>query len=176
MMSEPRQPASAAAVRKVALELAALERMTTSQLADKYLELYGEPTRSRNKDYLRKRLAWRVQELAEGGLSERALERIKELGDQLPERWRMRTASPAPAVTPPPRAIDPRLPPPGSVITRTYRGTAHSLVVKDDGFEYDGRHFASLSAIARHITGTAWNGHLFFGLRKKRPAQPDEAR
>ncbi len=173
-MSEPRQPATTATVRKVALELAALERMTTGELADKYLELYGEPTRSRNKDYLRKRLAWRVQELAEGGLSERALERIKELGDQLPERWRMRTALSAP--TPPPRAVDPRLPPPGSVLTRHYRSVDYRVTVKEDGFEYGGRHFASLSAIARHITGTPWNGHLFFGLRKKGASQPEEAR
>ena len=74
----------------VPTQLAALESMTVGQLAEKWRKLYGEPTRTRNKDYLKKRLAWRIQELAEGGLSQGALARIHQLGDQMPERWRMR--------------------------------------------------------------------------------------
>ena len=71
-------------------ELAALDDMSVGELAEKYREVFGEPTRTRNKDYLKKRLAWRIQELAEGGLSQGALARIHQLGDQMPERWRMR--------------------------------------------------------------------------------------
>lgn len=74
------RPADAAVVARIAAELAELSRMTGAQMAEKYLALYGQPAHSRNKDFLRKRLAWRIQELAEGGLSERALARIEELG------------------------------------------------------------------------------------------------
>ncbi|MFP2962575.1 DUF2924 domain-containing protein, partial [Myxococcus sp. 1LA] len=85
-------------------QLAALASMSVPDLAAKYLELYGEPTRSRNRDYLKKRLAFRIQELAEGGLSARAVTRISELGDKLPERWRMRQVEETKPSAPPPRA------------------------------------------------------------------------
>lgn len=149
-------------------QLAALDSMTVAQLTDKYREVYGEPTHSRNKDYLRKRLAWRIQELAEGGLSERTLSKIAELGDSLPERWRQRHAAPieAPAAQPahPPR--DPRLPPAGTVLTRLHQGTEHRVTIREDGFEYDGQIYKTLSSVARRIAGTPWNGFTFFGLAK----------
>ena len=85
-----RARANARELGDVPTQLAALEKMNVGQLAEKYRELYGEPTRTRNKDYLRKRLSWRIQELAEGGLPASALERIAQLGDDVPERWRMR--------------------------------------------------------------------------------------
>src|ERR1035437_291099 len=91
------QRAEGAAVARTAADLAALSRMTGAELAEKYLVLFGQPARSRNKDFLRKRLAWRIQELAEGGLSERALARIEELGaDALTSRRRsVRAGTPA---------------------------------------------------------------------------------
>jgi hypothetical protein len=152
----------------VPAQLAALERMSVAQLAEKYRELYGEPTQSRNKDYLRKRLAWRIQELAEGGLPQRALAKIAELGDELPERWRMRQAAlqPSAPAAAPASQRDPRLPPPGSVLTRLYQGVEHQVTVREEDFEYQGESFKTLSRIARRITGTAWNGFLFFGLQK----------
>ena len=76
-------------------QLAALETMSVPTLAEKYRELYGEPTRSRNRAYLKKRLAWRIEARFQGGLSQGALERIEQLGDQLPERWQMRLGQPA---------------------------------------------------------------------------------
>ena len=85
-----REQPDRAAIATVAADLAALQRMTGPELADKYVSLYGCPPRSRNKDFLRKRLAWRIQELAEGGLSERALARIEELGA---EAWASRCRS-----------------------------------------------------------------------------------
>jgi len=85
----------------ITAQLAALDTMSLPELKSKYEELYGEPTPSRYKNHLRKRLAWRIQELAEGGLSERAVRRIAELGDELPERWRMRMAKPLPPSEPP---------------------------------------------------------------------------
>jgi len=141
-----------------------LDAMTVGDLAEVYREAYGEPTRTRNKDYLKKRLRYRLQELKDGGLPASALAKIHEIGDELPERWRIRQAEkeklPLPEV---PR--DPRLPAVGTVIRRDYRGTTHEVTVGVDSFEYAGQRYKTLSAIAKHITGTAWNGFGFFGLR-----------
>jgi len=156
----------------VPTQLAALSDMTVGDLAERYLALYGEPTRSRNKDYLRKRLSWRIQELAEGGLPAQAVQRIGELGDGIPERWRMRQAEKQQNQPPPaPVERDPRLPGVGGVLRRVYQGVPHEVTVAEDGFDYGGARFKTLSAVARHITGTAWNGFLFFGLK----AAPDGA-
>ncbi len=148
----------------VPAQLAALEQMTVTELVAKYRELYGEPTRTRNKDHLRKRLAWRIQELAEGGLSEEAKRRVAELGVELPERWRRKLADTVPQVERAPR--DPRLPGVGSVLMRVRQGIEHRVTVMEDGFEYAGERFKTLSAVAKRITGTPWNGFTFFGLAK----------
>lgn len=182
---------SVQALGDVPKQLAELALMSVAQLQEKYRELYGEPTHTRNRDYLRKRLAWRVQELAEGGLSERSLSKIIELGDELPERWRMRraetlatepatapvseptTPAPTPVSAPtaprvtPPQKRDPRLPPVGTVLTRAFNGTNHEVTVTEDGFLYAGQSYRTLSAVARQITGTQWNGFTFFGLPKQ---------
>ena len=136
----------------------------------------GEETRSFNRAYLWRRLAWRVQELAYGGLSERAKSRIAELNrdDDLrmlpPRGWQPPTNcngdQPEPSATRQPLR-DPRLPHPGSTLTRRYRGHEIHVSVLEDGFEYEGCHYASLSALAREITGQRWNGMLFFGLAKR---------
>lgn len=156
---------AATALGTVPTQLAELETMTVGQLAEKHRDLYGEPTRSRNKGYLLKRLAWRIQELAEGGLSPRSLAKIIELGDQVPARWQAASAPEATAVPPPTTPRDPRLPAPGTVLTRTHDGVQHEVTVGSDTFTYAGREFRSLSAVARDITGTAWNGWTFFGLK-----------
>jgi Protein of unknown function (DUF2924) len=147
-------------------ELASLEAMTVSELAEKYRALFGIPTRTRNKEYLRKHIAWRIQELAEGGLSPRALERIEQLAPQAPAHWQKRivqsdaTAGHAPTSAVPSR--DPRLPSVGTVLTRVYNGVEHKVTVLADGFEYDGTCHRSLSRVARLIAGTSWNGFTFF--------------
>jgi hypothetical protein len=155
-----------AAIANVQRELVALDAMTVGELAEKYRAVFGIPTRSRNREYLRKHLAWRMQERAEGGLSPRALERIEQLAPQAPVRWRERVAKQedvacsAPATTRPGR--DPRLPPPGTVLTRAHDGIEHRVTILADGFEYQGKRHRSLSQIARLITGTSWNGYTFF--------------
>lgn len=169
------------AVADIPGQLAALRKMTVAQLRERYREVFGEPTRSRNKDYLRKKVAWRIQELAEGGLSDRARAKIAELAPHAPVRWRSSgggsspassqaeaTSSAASSTT----ARDPRLPEPGTVITREHQGVEHRVTVLDEGFEYDGQRYPTLSKIARQITGTNWNGFLFFKLtsRAKRHA------
>ena len=179
-----RARANARALGDVPSQLAELDTMNVGALAEKYRELYGEPTRSRNKDYLKKRLAWRIQELAEGGLSQGALARIHQLGDQLPERWRMRQgqadSAAATATGEPPAVLaleprDPRVPPVGTVLRRVFDGKAHEARVCAEGFEYEGRRYKSLSAIATEIAGTRWNGFIFFGLKKRDSAQEDAA-
>jgi hypothetical protein len=146
----------------------ALRRMTPAQLREKYLQVFGEPSRSGNKDFLFKRIAWRIQSLAEGGLSGRARRRAEELARDADIRLtvpRPRKAAahtvtlPAPKVT----AHD-RLPIPGTVLTRNYRGARIEVKVLPHGFDYDGQTYRSLSAVAKAVTGSHWNGHLFFGL------------
>jgi Protein of unknown function (DUF2924) len=160
-----REQPDRAAIAGVAADLAALQQMNPASLAEKYVALFGVPPRSRNKDFLRKRLAWRIQELAEGGLSERALARIEELGPAALAAWRRPARSGTSAS---PRAKleaaerDPRLPAVGTVLTRIHGTTEHTVTVLDDGFEYQGERYRSLSKIARVITGTPWNGYLFF--------------
>ena len=153
----------------VPTQLRDLEEMTVGDLAAKYRELYGEPTRTRNKQYLKKRVRWRIQELDGGGLSTRAIELITKLGDGIPERWRMRQAQVA-KLPMPEAPRDPRLPPVGSVLCRVYQGAPHKVIVAIDGFDYEGERFKTLSGVAKRITGTAWNGYLFFGVAKHPPA------
>lgn len=144
-------------------ELLALGTMTVGQLRDKYHEVFQEPPRSRNKDYLRKRVAYRIQELKEGGISERAARRAAELARDsdlrsLPPKQGKETK----AFVSPKR--DKRLPVAGTEIKRNYQGSDCSVRVLDEGFEYAGKVYSSLSSVAREITGTKWNGFAFFGL------------
>lgn len=147
-------------------EIRRLGTMSVGELHARYAEAFGEAPRSRNKDYLRKRIAWRIQELAEGTLSERIKERARALARDADLRIvppRASNLAPTEAV----RGQDPRdrrIPGVGAVLSRTFRGVSHSVTVLDDGFEYQGRYFRSLSAVARAITGTRWNGVAFFGL------------
>ncbi len=149
-----------------------LQRMSVAQLRGEWEQLYGEPTRSRNRDYLWRRLAWRVQELAHGGLSEGARERLHSLAPAGFERastptQAAKTGDPEPLRPQPLSRRDPRLPSPGTVLTRQYHGREIRVVALDDGFEWEGRQFRSLSAVARAVTGQRWSGPLFFGLRSR---------
>ena len=160
--------------KTIAAQINELRGMTVRELREKYREVYGEETRSGNKDWLWKRIAWRIQELEYGGLSERAKRRAEGIANEADIRLRVpkdafgtspdearktvkgkisRTAS-----------HDKRLPSPGTVLKRRYKGRIHSVQVQNDGFEYDGGVFKSLSAVAREITGSHWNGYLFFNL------------
>jgi len=123
-----------------------------SELAQKYRDVFDTPTRSRNKKYLQSHVAWRIQELAEGGLSPRAITRIEQLAPQAPPRWRRPVAkhdgAADPAVTAAKRAHDPRLPAEGTTLTRLYDGVEHQVTVLASGFSYQGVHYRSLSKIA----------------------------
>lgn len=159
-------------------QVALLERMTPTQLRAKYLDVFGEETKSGNKAWLRRRIAWRLQVLNEGDLVERA-QRLHERALSMACDSDLRVSPPRmpPAQT---RDVVGRIGPktpaatnaatnaglkPGAWLSRTYRGRRIDVLVTEDGdFEFDGRRFKSLSAVARAVTGSQWNGRLFFGL------------
>ena len=155
----------------VGKEVAALERMTVTQLRERFAAVFGESTSAHNKPWLLKRIVWRVQALAEGDLSERARARAAELARDAdlrlsppPERPQ---ANPSRIAAGTIATSDGRLPPPGTVITRKYKGGVVQVKVLSDGFEYAGESYASLSAVAKAITGSHCNGFLFFKMNGK---------
>jgi hypothetical protein len=156
-------------------QIASLERMTVGQLQARYAEVFGEPARSGNRQWLFRRVAWRIQAMAEGDLTERAWERARELARDADLR-RSPPRVPTPEGPTPrangesvvrvalPAGDDARLPAPGSVLHRENKGRAVFVRVLPKGFEYDGEVYRSLSAIAAKVTGPHWNRFRFFGL------------
>jgi hypothetical protein len=159
-------------------KLDALPQMTTGELCQRYQELFGQSVRTRHKQYLVRKIAWRIQALAEGDLSERARKRAAELANDADVRLmppKPRLAAPGaavgatrvvgvPAGAP---AADPRLPAPGAAIVRQYKGRQVRVVVLPDGFEYEGHRYKTLTAVAKHVTGSHLNGFRFFRLETK---------
>jgi hypothetical protein len=158
-------------MQNLAREVAALQRMTMSELKARYAEAFGEATHANNRAWLVKRLAWRLQAIAEGDLSQRARQRAAELANDADLRMTpprgMAEAIPAEQRTATKTVRfeqDDRLPLPGTILTRTYKGRQLQVQVLRDGFEYDGQVYRSLSAVARAITGSHCNGFLFFRI------------
>jgi hypothetical protein len=153
---------------EMAKELAGLERLPVGRLRERYAEVFGEPTNTFNRPWLVRRIAWRLQERAEGGLSDRAKRRAEELADDADLRMNPPKPKPGVAVTrlaeSEPAPLDSRLPVPGTVLTRPYKGDMLQVRVLADGFEYAGEKFGSLSAVAKAATGSHCNGFAFFGL------------
>lgn len=161
----------------IALDIDALQHMATGELADLYTELHGQPCRTRHRAYLIRKIAWRIQANAEGDLTERARQRAAELADDAD----VRVMSPKTMICPPQRGIcgtvvrtapkdaartsDPRLPTPGSAIVRQYKGKTIRIIVLEDGLEYEGDHYRTLSTVAKAITGSHVNGFRFFNLQ-----------
>lgn len=147
--------------------------MTVRELHAKYREVFGEESRSNHRQFLIRRVAWRLQELAEGDLSERARQRALAIANDAdlrirPPRNFLKPTSDDEAdrtvVSRLQGSKDERLPMPGTELTREYRGQRVVVRILDDGFDYEGRRYRSLSAIASEVTGVRWNGFLFFGL------------
>ena len=154
-----------------------LRGLTVAALKIRFRELFGEESKSSNKQFLFRRIAWRMQANAEGDLSERARRRASEIASDAD----LRTRAPKGFVTESScgdeRSIDHsrpqrdwRLPAPGTLLTRRLEDRQIVVKVLGDGFEYESRRYRSLSAIAREVTGTRWNGLLFFGLTERRDA------
>jgi hypothetical protein len=139
---------------QVLRRLAALQTAPTTDLKAQWRALFGKEPPPFNRPYLQSRLAYRIQELAYGGLKPETRARLEALGEQLDGGnvvlRRIRADS---------------RPLPGTRLVREYDGVEHVVTVRADDFEFEGRPYRSLSAIARHITGTRWNGWTFFGLK-----------
>jgi Protein of unknown function (DUF2924) len=148
-------------------EVAALQRLTIGQLRQRFAELFGEATQASNRTWLIKRIAWRMQALAEGDLSQRARQRAAELARDAdlrlnPPQSKTNTTTLPPEPVSIPAPVDQRLPPPGTILVRPYKGQLLQVQVLTDGFAYGGRVYPSLSAVAKAITGSHTNGFLFF--------------
>jgi hypothetical protein len=151
----------------VARQIAELDGLTVGQLQEKWEEVWQESCRSRNKDNLKKRIAWKIQANAYGGLSQRALDCARELADETLLRVRN---TPIPPAMPGGETVIHRFVPQtpgdqlmvGRVLTRDYQGRKLVVTVQEKGFLFDGQIFRSLSAVARAVTGAHWNGRAFF--------------
>ena len=156
-------------------EVAALQRMTVRELRIRYAEVFDDETRAGNKPWLVKRIAWRLQSLAEGDLSERARQRAAELANDAdvrlsPPKVKPVTGSPAKRTKATALVVkgDHRLPPPGTIITREYKSETLQIKVLPKGFDFEGEVYKSLSAVAKAITGQHCNGYHFFRLGKEK--------
>lgn len=125
-------------------EVAGLEGCDLHQLRQKWRERFGAPPTFRSTEMLRLLLAWRIQAVALGGLDRETREALRRTGPVVAEGQDLGI---------------------GATLRRTWNGEDHVVTVVDGGFEWNGRRFKSLSAVATSIAGTRWNGPRFFGLR-----------
>jgi Protein of unknown function (DUF2924) len=140
----------------VLAQLTALKGLPTPDLKRRWRELFETEPPPYNRRFLESRLAYRIQELAFGGLTPETLKRLEAIAEDLDggDPARRRAAKDRPIS--------------GTKLIREWKGVEHCAAVCDDGYEYQGRRYQSLSAIARAITGTRWNGWVFFGLKNQR--------
>ena len=137
--------------------LAALKTATTPKLKQQWRDLFDSEPPPFNRKFLESRLAYRVQELAYGGLKPETIRRLERLGEDLEggDRRKSRIRADLTPIT-------------GTRLIREWQGVEHVVTVTADGFEWQGRPYKSLSDIANAITGTRWNGWVFFGLKNRR--------
>ncbi|NGX97231.1 MAG: DUF2924 domain-containing protein [Candidatus Afipia apatlaquensis] len=155
---------------KLERQLKEVARSFKSSLIDRYRQLFGrDPPKAFGPDLLRRSVAHRLQENAYGGLSKPAQRELNRLVRLMIARPDARLRIPRQVKT-------------GTELVRDFRGKSHRVQIMQDGFLYDGKVYASLSEIARLITGTRWNGPRFFGLRRnaaekvaETPVQPARA-
>jgi hypothetical protein len=152
----------------VTARIQALQALSVAELREEWRRVMGEEPRSRNRAWLWRRLAWAIQAKEFGGLSARAKRHLEELSVHA-ETWMPlgKRAFRGLTSTPVPRRRDPRLPTPGTVITRSYRGRTIAVTVMEDGFEYEDRRYKSLTAVAKAVSGLHQNGFAFFGLTRE---------
>ncbi len=137
-------------------ELAEMQKMTVGQLRERYEDVFGETTRSGNRQWMIKRIAWRLQANAYGGLSERAKARAAELANDADVRLT------APKTLSFPQNATRANVVAGTEYRRVYKGKELVVRVDGDGFVFEGQRFKSLSAVAKHITGSHCSGQAFF--------------
>jgi len=137
--------------------LTALKAMSVNDLKAEWQVLFDAPAPNNSRGFLEGRLAYRIQELTYGGPDKQTRRLLDLLADEV-EGTLTRKA----------QIVDPRNPVIGTKLIREWDGNAHTVTVLKEGFEWDGRRYKSLSAVARTITGTQWNGYRFFGLRERK--------
>lgn len=140
--------------RQVLARLAALKDMTVRELKAEWGKLFSSEAPNNSRPFLEQRLAYRIQELTWGGPSKPVRQLLDALADEV-EGKKVRKSV----------ISDPRNPVIGTRLVREWDGAEHVITVLKDGFDWQGRRYKSLSAVARNITGTRWNGYRFFGLR-----------
>ena len=151
---------------EVRMQIEGLRKLTMKQLKERFRDVCGEASLSSNYTHLLRRVAWQLQANTSGGLNGRALQRASQLASEadrefpMPHSFREALQSGLELQ----QHRDRRLPPVDQTIERSYRGKQFVVVVRENGFEYNGRLYGSLSSVARQITGTRWNGFHFFGL------------
>jgi hypothetical protein len=153
----------------VLMEIEKLRRASLASLREKFREVFQEEARTRHRQHLFRRIAWRLQALAEGDLTERARARANEIAQdadlrKVAPRDFLSVGGDAIETMRRDRPKDRRLPLPGAVLSRKWKGRTILAEVLANGFRYENRHYSSLSAIAVAVTGTRWNGVAFFGL------------
>jgi hypothetical protein len=143
-------------------QLAALQTMKLPELQEKWRDLYGTEPPNFKSTFLKKRLAYRIQELFYGGLSEDAKSRLAVFAgnDSMANIIRQKGENES--------STSRRKILPGTRFFREWNDERYEVVALEKGFEYNGKKFRSLSAVAQEITGTKWNGRLFFGVTKRR--------
>ena len=141
----------------VLARLAALKTAPTPALKAQWRDLFESEPPPYNRRFLESRLAYRIQELAYGGLKPETVERLEVLGEELYGKSSGKR-----------RSRNQDRPIAGTRLIREWKGVEHSVTVRDEDFDYEGRPYKSLSAIARAITGSRWNGWVFFGLKNHR--------
>ena len=139
--------------------LVALKTTPTAELKRQWRDLFETEPPPYNRRYLESRLAYRIQELTYGGLKPETIARLEALGEELDGGDRARSRK---------RADHRDKPITGTRLLREWKGIEHAVTVLAEGYEWQGRPYRSLSAIARAITGTRWNGLVFFGLKNQR--------
>jgi Protein of unknown function (DUF2924) len=144
----------------VIARVAALKATPTPDLKTMWRDLFANEPPPYNRRFLESRLAYRIQELAFGGLKSETVKRLEVLGGEIdggnPVMRRIRAD---------------QKPIAGTRLIREWQGVEHAVTVRDDGYEYRGAPYKSLSSIARAITGTRWNGWVFFGLKNTRTGE-----
>jgi len=146
-------------------QVAALDKAPTDDLIAEYQRLHRKAPRTRNRAWLIRKVAWAIQAEAFGGLSDKAKAQLEEL---IAEIGPPLGAADRTVTTVLPRKPKPDAPSVGTTLTRVWRGQQIIVHVCDNGYEHDGVLYRSLTAVAETITGSHWNGRLFFGLVDRR--------
>ena len=153
----PRPGEDAATDGAVLAQLAAMQRLSVNELKTKWEALFGTPAPNNARAFLELRIGYRIQELTYGGLTRETRRVLDLLADEIEGK-----------ITRKSMVADPRNPVVGTRLVREWDGAEHTVTVLRDGYEWQGRKFRSLSAVAKAITGTNWNGFRFFGMREKK--------